>query len=73
MVGAGGFERNDAMRKQYQRAPIEASWSVGNYDNTGDGILAGAAVGAQLDVDLMREAWWMPATLAPGSSTPTSS
>ena len=66
MVGAGGFERNDAMRKQYQRAPIEASWSVGNYDNTGDGILAGAAIGAQLDVDLMREAWWMPATLAPG-------
>ena len=66
MVGAGGFERNDAMRKQYQRAPIEASWSVGNYDNTGDGILAGAAVGAQLDVALMREAWWMPATLAPG-------
>jgi 3-oxosteroid 1-dehydrogenase len=66
MVAAGGFERNDAMRKQYQRAPIEASWTVGNYDNTGDGILAGEAVGAQLDVELMREAWWMPATLAPG-------
>jgi 3-oxosteroid 1-dehydrogenase len=66
VVAAGGFERNDAMRKQYQRAPIEASWTVGNYDNTGDGILAGQEVGAQLDVDLMREAWWMPATLAPG-------
>jgi len=65
MVAAGGFERNDEMRKQYQRAPIEASWTVGNYDNTGDGILAGQAVGAKLDTELMREAWWMPATLAP--------
>ena len=67
MVAAGGFERNDEMRKKYQRAPIEASWTVGNYDNTGDGILAGQAVGAKLDTELMREAWWMPATLAPGS------
>ena len=66
MVAAGGFERNDELRKKYQRAPIEASWSVGNFDNTGDGILAGEAVGAHLDVELMREAWWMPATLAPG-------
>jgi 3-oxosteroid 1-dehydrogenase len=66
VVAAGGFERNDEMRKRYQRAPIEASWTVGNYDNTGDGILAGADVGAMLDVELMREAWWMPATLAPG-------
>jgi 3-oxosteroid 1-dehydrogenase len=66
VVAAGGFERNDAMRKKYQRAPIEASWTVGNYENTGDGILAGEAVGARLDVELMREAWWMPATLAPG-------
>ncbi len=65
VVAAGGFERNDEMRKKYQRAPIEASWTVGNYDNTGDGILAGEAVGAKLDVELMREAWWMPATLAP--------
>lgn len=65
MVAAGGFERNDAMRKQYQRAPIEASWTVGNYDNTGDGILAGQSIGAKLDTELMREAWWMPATLAP--------
>ena len=66
VVAAGGFERNDEMRKKYQRAPIEASWTVGNYENTGDGILAGEQVGAQLDVELMREAWWMPATLAPG-------
>jgi len=66
VVAAGGFERNDEMRKKYQRAPIEASWTVGNYDNTGDGIRAGEAVGAKLDLELMREAWWMPATLAPG-------
>jgi 3-oxosteroid 1-dehydrogenase len=66
VVAAGGFERNDEMRKKYQRAPIEASWTVGNYENTGDGILAGEAVGAKLDVELMKEAWWMPATIAPG-------
>jgi 3-oxosteroid 1-dehydrogenase len=66
VVAAGGFERNDEMRKKYQRTPIEAEWTVGNRHNTGDGILAGAAIGAALDVELMREAWWMPATLAPG-------
>jgi 3-oxosteroid 1-dehydrogenase len=66
VVAAGGFERNDEMRRKYQRAPIEASWTIGNHDNTGDGIRAGADVGAALDVELMREAWWMPATLAPG-------
>ena len=66
VVAAGGFERNDEMRKKYQRHPIEASWTVGHYDNMGDGILAGEAVGAKLDVELMREAWWMPATMAPG-------
>ncbi|MEY2430390.1 MAG: 3-oxosteroid 1-dehydrogenase [Acidimicrobiaceae bacterium] len=66
VIAAGGFERNDAMRKQYQRAPIDASWTVGNHDNTGDGIRAAADVGATLDTELMREAWWMPATLAPG-------
>jgi 3-oxosteroid 1-dehydrogenase len=66
VVAAGGFERNDEMRKKYQRAPIEASWTVGNRDNTGDGIRAAAEIGATLDVELMREAWWMPATLAPG-------
>ena len=66
VVAAGGFERNGEMRKQYQRAPIEGDWTVGNYDNTGDGIVAGNKVGAKLDTDLMREAWWMPATMPPG-------
>ena len=54
VVAAGGFERNDEMRKKYQRAPIEASWTVGNFENTGDGILAGEAIGAKLDVELMK-------------------
>ena len=54
VVAAGGFERNDEMRKKYQRAPIEASWTVGNFENTGDGILAGEAIGAKLDVELMQ-------------------
>jgi 3-oxosteroid 1-dehydrogenase len=66
VVAAGGFERNGEMRKQYQRSPIEGDWTVGNYDNTGDGIVAGQKVGAKLDTELMREAWWMPATMPPG-------
>jgi 3-oxosteroid 1-dehydrogenase len=67
VVAAGGFERNGEMRKQYQRAPIEGDWTVGHFDNTGDGIVAGSAAGAKLDTDLMREAWWMPATCPPGA------
>ena len=39
VLGCGGFEHNEAMRKQYQRAPIGSGWTVGAAANTGDGIL----------------------------------
>jgi 3-oxosteroid 1-dehydrogenase len=58
IVGSGGFEHNDAMRKQYQRAPIGAEWTVGAAANTGDGIEAGRRVGASLE--RMDSAWWGP-------------
>ena len=55
---SGGYEKNAAMRQQYQRAPISADWTVGAQANTGDGILAGERLGAALD--LMDDAWWGP-------------
>jgi 3-oxosteroid 1-dehydrogenase len=58
IVGSGGFEHNEAMRKQYQQAPIGSDWTVGAASNTGDGIEAGQRVGAGLD--LMDSAWWGP-------------
>jgi 3-oxosteroid 1-dehydrogenase len=58
IVGSGGFEHNEAMRKQYQQAPIGADWTVGTASNTGDGIAAGERAGAALD--LMDSAWWGP-------------
>jgi 3-oxosteroid 1-dehydrogenase len=58
IVGSGGFEHNEAMRKQYQQAPIGSDWTVGAASNTGDGIEAGQRAGAALD--LMDSAWWGP-------------
>lgn len=58
IVAAGGFEHNAAMRAQYQQQPIGTSWTVGASSNTGDGIQAGLAIGAQ--VALMDDAWWGP-------------
>ncbi len=58
LIATGGFERNAAMRAQYQRQPIGTDWTVGSPGNTGDGILAGQQAGAGLD--LMDDAWWGP-------------
>lgn len=58
ILAAGGFEHNDAMRKQYQRAPIGTEWTVGAKGNTGDAIELGQKLGAA--TDLMGDAWWGP-------------
>jgi 3-oxosteroid 1-dehydrogenase len=58
ILASGGFEHNAEMREKYQRAPITTEWTVGAKANTGDGILAGAKLGAALD--LMDDAWWGP-------------
>lgn len=71
IVAAGGFEHNAEMRARYQRQSSATAWTVGNAANTGDGIQMAAAVGARLDTDLMREAWWLPATPAPGLPAPS--
>src|SRR5690349_17354878 len=56
LLGSGGFEHNERMRRQHQR--IGTEWTVGAPGNTGDGIEAGERLGAALD--LMDEAWWGP-------------
>ncbi len=58
LIATGGFERNAAMRAEYQRQPVGTQWTVGSQGNTGDGIIAGQNVGAGLD--LMDDAWWGP-------------
>ncbi|HEY2077640.1 MAG TPA: 3-oxosteroid 1-dehydrogenase [Streptosporangiaceae bacterium] len=58
LLATGGFERNDEMRKRYQRAPVATEWTVGSPGNTGDGILAGQSAGGELE--LMDDAWWGP-------------
>ncbi len=58
VLGSGGFERNEDMRHKYQREPITTEWTTGAMSNTGDGIVAGMAAGANIDV--MEDAWWGP-------------
>ncbi len=58
VLASGGFEHNEAMRKEYQEHPIGTEWTVGAAANTGDGIAAGQSLGAA--VDLMEDAWWGP-------------
>lgn len=65
ILAAGGFAHNQAMREEYQQAPITTDWTVAHDGNTGDTILAGMD---DLDaaVDLMDDAWWGPTSLPPG-------
>ncbi len=63
LLACGGFEHNGEMRKRFLRDGGKDNYSAGSADNTGDGIVAGQAVGAA--VDLMDDAWWMPAFRRP--------
>ena len=58
ILGSGGFERNLEMREKYQPHPTSIEWTTGSEFNTGGGILAGIAAGAQTDI--IDDAWWGP-------------
>ena len=58
ILGSGGFEKNLEMREKYQPQPTSVDWTTGSVNNTGSGILAGIAAGAQ--TDLLDDAWWGP-------------
>jgi 3-oxosteroid 1-dehydrogenase len=64
LIATGGFERNEDMRRRYQREPTGAQWTTGAPGNTGDGIRAGLEAGAA--TGLMDDAWWGPAIPLPG-------
>jgi 3-oxosteroid 1-dehydrogenase len=64
LIATGGFERNEEMRRRYQREPAGTQWTTGAPGNTGDGILAGLALGAA--TGLMDDAWWGPSIALPG-------
>jgi 3-oxosteroid 1-dehydrogenase len=63
LLASGGFSLNDVMRKQYGRAPASTAWTLAGPGDTGDGILAGQAVGGA--VELMDEAIWMGTSVRP--------
>ncbi|GAB4587693.1 3-oxosteroid 1-dehydrogenase [Nocardia sp. IFM 10818] len=63
LIASGGFEHNEAMRKQYQREPIGTEWTVGAASNTGDGIRSAQSLGAA--VAFMSDAWWGPSIPLP--------
>ena len=64
LIATGGFERNEEMRRRYQREPTGPQWTTGAPGNTGDGILAGLTLGAA--TGLMDDAWWGPSIALPG-------
>jgi len=64
LIATGGFERDEQMRRLYQRGPIGTEWTTGAAGNTGDGIRAGMDLGAA--TGLMDDAWWGPSIALPG-------
>jgi 3-oxosteroid 1-dehydrogenase len=64
LLAAGGFESNDAMRKQYLPNPTQADWTCANPGNTGEVIQKGQAIGA--GTGFMDGAWWGPVVVVPG-------
>ncbi|GAT69955.1 3-ketosteroid-delta-1-dehydrogenase [Planomonospora sphaerica] len=66
LLATGGFDHNPALRAKYLPEGGRADFSMGARENTGDGILAGERAGAALD--LMDDAWWMPAVRHPAGA-----
>ena len=62
ILATGGFDHNPELRAKYL-TDVERDWSMGAPTNTGDGIRLGEDLGAALD--LMDDAWWMPAIEQP--------
>jgi 3-oxosteroid 1-dehydrogenase len=63
ILAGGGFAHNLEMRQKYLPQPTSTQWTVGSPGSTGDDILAGMRIGA--DVDLMEDAWWGPSSRPP--------
>jgi 3-oxosteroid 1-dehydrogenase len=68
LINAGGFSRNERMRKQYQPQPSSTVWTNANPGDTGEMIEIAQKHGAALD--LMDQSWWVPGT-TPQSGAPS--
>ncbi len=69
VVGAGGYEYNQALRDQYLPKPTSTEWSgSGVRTNTGDTLIASLKLGAQ--TRLMDGAWWCTTIKAPDEAAP---
>lgn len=68
VLGAGGFAKNDEMRKKYQPKGITANWTSTNKNDTGDAISAAMKIGAAMA--LMDSAWWGTAIVDPSTNQP---
>jgi 3-oxosteroid 1-dehydrogenase len=63
LLATGGFSHNPLLRQQYQQAPTGSDWTAAAPGATGDGIVMGQNVGAQLG--FMECAWWSPTYTLP--------
>jgi 3-oxosteroid 1-dehydrogenase len=63
ILGAGGFERNGALRSEYLPHPTSPDWSASQLNNTGDTLKAAQAI--NVATALLEEAWWAPVIKVP--------
>ncbi|QRY63375.1 3-oxosteroid 1-dehydrogenase [Gordonia sp. PDNC005] len=63
ILACGGFDHDPALRAQHHRAPAGPDLSLGVVTNSGDGLRAATAVGA--DTALLDDAWWAPSIPLP--------
>ena len=68
ILAAGGFAKNDEMRKHYQIKGITNKWTSTNLNDTGDTISAAQKVGAEMA--LMDSAWWGTSIVDPATNQP---
>ncbi len=63
LLATGGFSQNTDLRRQYQQAPTGTNWSASAPGATGDAVIMGREVGA--DLGFMDCAWWSPTYTIP--------
>lgn len=68
IIAVGGFDHNIEQRNKHQSEALEAGWSFGSPDNTGDLFRIAEQVGAGLD--LLEQSWWFPAIPSPTPDGP---
>ncbi|MBT4523215.1 MAG: FAD-binding protein [Halieaceae bacterium] len=67
LLATGGFAQNAKLRNQHQGPPIGTDWTAAAPGATGDGIVMGQQVGA--DLAFMDCAWWSPTYTTPNGET----